>query len=191
MWVFGYGSLMWNPGFPHAERRPAILNGYHRAYMMYSTRNRGTPDCPGAVLSLAPGRSCTGIAYRIAPGREAEALAYLDGREGAGRANKRVRVPLRFADNGAGPPVHGWTYLPILTYSNYIGGVPPRRQAELVAQGAGKTGSAFDYLARLMEELARLGVQEPALEELHRESGRLRQPPPAPVAGDDPASRRS
>jgi cation transport protein ChaC len=187
MWVFGYGSLMWNPGFEHAERRPARMGGYHRAYMMYSTRNRGTPEAPGMVLSLAPGGECVGMALRVARERQAEALAYLDKREGVGRAHRRVLVPLQWLDAPGTPPQHAWVFLPILTYCNYIWGVPLERQAELVAHGAGYTGTSFDYLRRLLDELARLRVVEPTLERLFAESRvRLRPPlePSVALAGD-------
>ena len=163
-WVFGYGSLMWNPGFACVETRPAVLRGYHRAYMMYSTRNRGTPESPGMVLSLAPGGECIGMALRIEPGCEAEAFEYLDKREGEGRANKRVLVPIHWGGAANGAAQHVWTYLPILSYSNYIWGVPIERQAELVARGCGKTGTSFDYLRLVLEELSLLQVREPSLE---------------------------
>ncbi len=180
-WVFGYGSLMWNPGFPWCRRRPARLGGYHRAYMMYSTRNRGTPDCPGMVLSLAPGGACVGMAMQIEPGREPEALEYLDKREGCGRANRRIVVPLRFMDDPGGPLVAAWTYVPILTYSNYIWGVSPARQAELVVRGCGKTGTSYDYLRLLLEELAELDISEPRLERLFADAQALLNGRPAPV----------
>jgi glutathione-specific gamma-glutamylcyclotransferase len=183
--VFGYGSLMWNPGFAHAERRPALLRGYHRAYMMYSTRNRGTPESPGMVLSLAPGGEVVGMAIRIEPGREGEALPYLDKREGVGRAHRRVLMPVHWyrPDDGGpeGTVQHVWTYVPILTYSNYIWGVPLERQAELVARGCGKTGTSFDYLRQVLEELARIHVSEPTLERLYAEAQRCLQGTPAPV----------
>lgn len=173
-WIFGYGSLMWNPGFAYSRRRPAILNGYHRVYMMYSTRNRGTPASPGMLVSLAPGQSCTGQAMLIEPGREKEALAYLDKREGLGRAHRRVMVPIHLVDDGAGPAINAWTYLPILTYSNCIWGVPTPRQAELVARGRGKIGSSYDYLRRMLDELAGMNVSEPMLEQLFQRVQQVR-----------------
>lgn len=187
IWVFGYGSLMWNPGFACAERRPAVMRGYHRAYMMYSTRNRGTPESPGMVLSLAPGGQCVGMALGVEPGHEAEAMAYLDKREGVGRAHRRVLVPVHWYGEVNGPAQHVWTYLPILTYSNYIWGVPLARQAELVASGCGKTGTSFDYLRRVLEELKHLQVREPTLERLFAEAQRCLGSGPGPVlaaAGD-------
>jgi cation transport protein ChaC len=187
VWVFGYGSLMWNPGFACAERRPAVLRGYHRAYMMVSTRNRGTPDSPGMVLSLAPGGQCIGMALRIDPRQRAEALAYLDKREGVGRANQRVLMPLHAHGAPPDPLRHGWAYLPVLSYSNYIWGVPLSRQAELVARGCGQTGTSFDYLRLVLEELAKLRVCEPELERLFAEACCCRSgaPPPASASAAD------
>ena len=180
-WVFGYGSLMWNAGFACCERRPAVLRGYHRAYMMYSTRNRGTPESPGMVLSLAPGGQCVGLAMCIQPGCEADALAYLDKREGESRANRRVLMPVQDHEEPRAPIRHAWAYLPILSYSNYIWGVPVERQAELVARGCGKTGTSVDYLRLVLEELARLRVSEPSLERLFALSRRCQEPGGAPT----------
>src|SRR5579863_4521013 len=72
LWVFGYGSLMWRPGFAFVERRPAIVRGYHRALCVYSHVHRGTPESPGLVLGLDRGGSCKGVAFRV---REEDALA--------------------------------------------------------------------------------------------------------------------
>ena len=66
VWIFAYGSLMWDPGFPYEEARPAVLKGYHRALCLYSTRYRGTPEKPGLVLGLDRGGACRGIGYRVA-----------------------------------------------------------------------------------------------------------------------------
>ncbi len=80
-WVFGYGSLMWDPGFPHEEARPATLFGYHRSFCVYSIRYRGTELRPGLVLGLDRGGSCVGVAYRIADADIAQARRYLWDRE--------------------------------------------------------------------------------------------------------------
>ncbi len=200
-WIFGYGSLMWNPGFSYHCWRPALLRGYHRSYGMYSTRNRGTTGRPGMILSLAPGRDCTGMAFHIEPGQEETALAYLDQREGVGKAHRRVRIPLQLVDgdaeantNASGPaPVgdvilHAHTYLPILSYTNYIQGVPFDRQAELIARGEGYGGSSFDYLRELIETLSGMGVAEPELERLLGEARRIQDcfpPKPSPSPSQD------
>ena len=80
-WVFGYGSLMWHPGFPHVEVCAALLNGYHRRFCVYSHRYRGTPERPGLVLGLDRGGSCRGLAYRVPAAEGAAAMDYLYERE--------------------------------------------------------------------------------------------------------------
>ena len=77
LWVFGYGSLMWQPGFDHAERRRATLAGYHRALCGRTVHHRGTTERPGLVMGLAPGDACVGVAFRVAPGSEMAVRAYL------------------------------------------------------------------------------------------------------------------
>jgi cation transport protein ChaC len=162
--VFGYGSLIWNPGFPWVERRPAVLAGYHRAFCRYSFRHRGTPEAPGLVIGLREGGSCFGLAYRIAPGAVAQALDYLDGREGGGyhRLAKLVRLDPPRGDS----VVDAWAYLPNTAHPSYFGRQDPERIAALVAQGRGESGTALDYLAALVGHLAALGVEEPELTEI-------------------------
>src|SRR5437868_3545892 len=80
-WVFGYGSLMWRPGFDFLERRNARLVGAHRALCVYSFVHRGTPAKPGLVLGLDRGGNCRGIAYRVAKSKRAATIEYLRGRE--------------------------------------------------------------------------------------------------------------
>lgn len=83
MWVFGYGSLIWHPGFPVAERRIARLTGWHRSFCMRSIHHRGTEEAPGLVLALdrAEGAVCDGVAFRVSPGAEEHTLAELRERE--------------------------------------------------------------------------------------------------------------
>src|SRR5437762_13761951 len=81
LWVFGYGSLMWRPGFEYIEQAPARLIGEHRALCVYSFVHRGTPEKPGLVLGLDRGGACRGIAFRVAAKHRASTLAYLRARE--------------------------------------------------------------------------------------------------------------
>ena len=75
LWVFAYGSLMWDPGFAYVHCAPAVLKGYRRAFCVLSMSHRGTPERPGLVLGLAPGGTCRGVVYRVAPEQEAEVKA--------------------------------------------------------------------------------------------------------------------
>ena len=77
LWVFGYGSLMWRPGFPFETRVPAKLHGHHRALCVYSILHRGTSENPGLVLGLDHGGDCHGVAFRVPAGAENDTIAYL------------------------------------------------------------------------------------------------------------------
>src|SRR6202045_2340993 len=95
VWLFAYGSLMWNPEMPFAERRPALLHGYHRRFCLYSRDYRGTPERPGLVLGLDRGGSCHGIAYRLPPERTAAALDRIWAREMTGFVYRMRRISVR------------------------------------------------------------------------------------------------
>lgn len=165
-WIFGYGSLMWRPGFAFAQRRSALLTGYHRAFCRISWRHRGTPERPGMVLGLLPGGTCRGVAFLPAPDRGAAVLAYLDEREGAGY--RRVLLPLRL-DGAPGPqPAQAWIYLPDADHPTYRADLPRERMVQLLATGVGESGAARDYLAELIGHLHALHAGDPALEELLR-----------------------
>ena len=92
-WIFGYGSLMWRPGFDYVERHAAWIEGYHRALCVYSHVHRGTPERPGLVMGLDAGGDCRGVAFLVAPERRDATLAYLRARElvRGGRAGGQVR----------------------------------------------------------------------------------------------------
>jgi cation transport protein ChaC len=101
LWVFGYGSLIWRPGFPFLERRPARLIGVHRSLCVYSWVHRGTPDHPGLVLGLDRGGTCRGLAFRVAASERDEVIAYLRAREQVTAVYlERVRE-VRFTDGSA------------------------------------------------------------------------------------------
>ena len=171
-WVFGYGSLIWNPGFAFSARGPALLQGYHRAFCRYSFRHRGTPEAPGLVIGLREGGSCLGMAYRIAPGAAQEALAYLDAREGAGYH----RVARAIALTGPEPrTVQAWVYIPNPAHPSYFGQQDPAHIARLVATGQGESGTALDYLRSLIAHLKELGVEEPELADVLRRAEACQQ----------------
>jgi cation transport protein ChaC len=121
LWVFGYGSLMWRPGFEHRARESGLLYGYHRSLCMYSYRHRGTRDRPGLVLGLDRGGACRGMAYRIARSRAEDVLDYLWEREMVSYTYlpRTVRVHLR------GRTVACRTFMPQLRLPRQYG-KPPR-----------------------------------------------------------------
>ena len=122
-WVFGYGSLMWDPGFPAAERQPALLRGYHRDMCILSLRYRGTPERPGLVLGLRLRGSCRGIAYRVEDADWPEARAYLHQREMVTYAYRPRRVPTTLAD---GRRVVCHTFVADSGHRQYAGHLPGR-----------------------------------------------------------------
>src|SRR5689334_3852787 len=108
VWVFGYGSLMWNPGFPHEAFETATLQGWHRALCVYSWPYRGTTERPGLVMGLAEGGHCVGRAIGVSPEQEAATVAYLDERELPNYVYDRRRLPIRLS---SGEEVAAWGYV--------------------------------------------------------------------------------
>lgn len=166
-WVFGYGSLMWRPGFAAAEARLARLDGYRRAFALSSVHYRGTPEFPGLVLGLdwAPDQSCTGMALRVA-GPEADAVrAYLADRELVSRAYFEVRhkVTLLGDGPGRGTAVEAICYILDRTHPQYAGGMAPADQAAIIRRAEGPTGSNRDYLMNTVAHLRELEIDDAEL----------------------------
>lgn len=162
VWVFGYGSLMWNPGFEHVEARPALLHGWHRSFCIYSHRYRGTPERPGLVLGLDRGGSCRGTAYRIARLRALEVLDYLWDREMVnGVYTPRILYP---RTPGGHPACHVYTV--DRAHYQYAGGLDEREMVRLIRQGVGMGGHNRDYLANTVRHLGELGISDGPLHRL-------------------------
>ncbi len=160
LWVFGYGSLMWRPGFTHVERIPALLRGAHRALCVYSVRHRGTVEAPGLVLGLDHGGACQGIAFRV-PAAEVEATyAYLTEREQLNKVYREVFRPIRLAD---GRQVKALAYLVDRKHPQYARGLDHARLLELVLQGHGQSGSCRDYVLNTLASIEELGIRDHAL----------------------------
>lgn len=162
MWVFGYGSLIWNPEFPVAERRIARATGWHRSFCMRSIHHRGTVDDPGLVLALdrAEGAHCDGVAFAVAPGAEAETLAGLRARELISSAYLETTLPLATA----GGEVQALAYVIDPGHAQYCGGLELEEQARIIARAAGGRGANRDYLWSTAAHLAELGIADPDLE---------------------------
>jgi cation transport protein ChaC len=155
VWVFGYGSLMWNPALEIAESRGAKLAGWHRSFCLWNTFGRGSPEKPGLTLALEPGGSCTGVAFRLEAARAQEELAILWNREMLTGAYLPRWVPLVSAQG----PVQALTFCANRAHDRYTGRLPRARVAELLASASGPLGRSRDYLERTVTELERLGVR--------------------------------
>ena len=165
-WVFGYGSLMWNPGFAYAERARADLDGYARSFCLASVRWRGTADYPGLVLALEPqeGVSCRGIAFRVAGESATETLAYLRHRELGTASYFEKRLPVRLMEDGR--TVHALCYVMDTAHEQYRGHLREDERARIIATAHGPAGSNREYLERTVEHLQDLEVEEPAIRRL-------------------------
>jgi cation transport protein ChaC len=149
-WVFGYGSLMWRPGFVFQERQGATLHGRRRAFCIYSVHHRGTYERPGLVLGLAPGGAVRGAAYRVAEADWAETYAYLREREQPTETYVEASAFVRLAD---GRRVQVLVFLSDVHHPQWAGVLTLERQAELIAGATGLSGRNVDYLRDLVEHL--------------------------------------
>jgi len=177
-WIFGYGSLMWDPGFPYLAREPALLRGYHRALCIYSWQYRGTPERPGLVLGLDRGGSCRGIAYRIAERKAADVFAYLKEREMTSYPSTVYEERLVPVELARGRRVRAHAYVADHRHPQYAGKLPLERVAELVCQGHGARGPCSDYLSNTVRHLDELGIKDGPLHELLRHVERVRRQMP-------------
>ena len=162
-WVFGYGSLMWRPHFPHLERVHAKLGGFARAFCIYSVHHRGTHARPGLVLGLAPGAGVRGVAYRVAEADWAETYAYLLEREQPTETYEEAAAPLALDD---GRSVRALVFLSDPAHPQWAGALDPERQAALISGAAGLSGRNVDYLRDLVAHLAAAGERDAGMEAL-------------------------
>ena len=159
LWVFGYGSLIWQPDFPVAERQVARLAGWHRSFCMRSIHHRGTPETPGLVLALdrQAGAHCDGVAFRVEPGAEDATLAALRERELISSAYVEVWLEVALRD---GRGIEALTYVIDPDHVQYCGGLALEEQAAIIAQCSGGRGRNRDYLYSTAEHLAALGIAD-------------------------------
>lgn len=160
LWVFGYGSLMWRPGFPYVERHRAHLHGYHRSLCVFSHVHRGTPDMPGLVLGLDRGGRCRGVAYRVEEAVRENTLAYLRAREQATAVYLERQVTVQLDD---GRKVRAVTFVADRAHPQYAGRLPPEDLLKLVRQGVGISGANPDYVRATHQQLMEIGVSDPVL----------------------------
>lgn len=162
VWIFGYGSLMWRPGFAHLEACRARLDGYHRAFCISSTHHRGTPARPGLVLGLDRGGACEGVAYRVAAVEAAAVLTYLRQRELISGVYREAQVPVLLRD-GSHRTVTALAYIVERCHPSYIGRQPLKVLAHQIRGARGVSGDNLDYLLATVQHLTASGIREPDL----------------------------
>jgi glutathione-specific gamma-glutamylcyclotransferase len=155
LWVFGYGSLMWRPGFDYEESALAFVQGYHRALCIFSHVHRGTPERPGLVLGLDRGGSCQGVVFRVAASRRDAKLAYLFESEIVTAVYLEKMITARFAE---GPGVEAVAYIVDRAHPQYAGRLPTEEMARLVASARGACGDNPDYVRNTYEHLLACGI---------------------------------
>jgi cation transport protein ChaC len=162
VWVFAFGSLIWNPTFHYAERRTARIHGWHRQFCLWSRFGRGSPERPGLMLSLETGGSCTGVAYRLAARAAATELDVIWRREMFTMAYRPVWTVARTAKG----PVPAIAFAANRSHERYAPGLAFEEVARFLATGAGSMGRCCDYLFDTVAHLRQLGIRDRRLEAL-------------------------
>ena len=165
VWVFAYGSLLWDPGFAYVETRLATLYGYHRAFCIYSYVYRGTRERPGLVLGLDLGGSCRGRIYRVAAAHAADVLDYLDRRERV----LYVYEPRRCRVQAGADRLTAVCYIADCHHPQYSGRLGIERVAAIIRAGRGQSGANLDYFTNTVEHLEALGMNDSGLKCLLKE----------------------
>jgi cation transport protein ChaC len=162
VWVFAFGSLIWNPAFRHVERRTARIHGFHREFCLWVRAGRGSVERPGLMLSLESGGSCTGVAYRLAPGTEATELDVLWRREMFTMSYRPVWTTARTPEG----PVSAIAFSANRHHERYAPDLDLDTVARHLASGSGVLGRCCDYLFDTVAHLRELGIRDRSLESL-------------------------
>lgn len=163
MWVFGYGSLLWNPGFAYTQTKLARLDGFRRSFCMSSIHHRGTPEMPGLVLALdaAEGHSCDGLAFHVEDTNTQATLDYLRARELISSAYLEAEVKVLGHD---GITVAAVTYIIDKTHEQYCVDLALAEQANIIANAVGGMGYNAEYLFNTVSQLRKLEIKDTELE---------------------------
>ncbi len=156
LWLFGYGSLIWNPGFDYAERREARIHGWHRALKMWSRINRGTPEQPGLVLGLLSGGSCRGMAFRVARTQAREVLESLWARE----MPTGVYDPRWLDCETPQGPVQALAFTLSRRSPHHTGNLSEADYRRIFAAACGRYGTTLEYTARTFHALRALDIHD-------------------------------
>jgi cation transport protein ChaC len=165
LWVFGYGSLMWRPGFDFIEQVPARLIGEHRALCVYSFVHRGTAEKPGLVLGLDRGGACRGIAFRVAAKKRSAIVAYLREREQVTSVYREVMRSV-WLENESRQRVSALAYVVDRGHVQYAGRLSLAEQLRHVRQGHGQSGPNDEYVLATVKAIEAQGFRDPQLHQL-------------------------
>jgi glutathione-specific gamma-glutamylcyclotransferase len=177
LWVFGYGSLIWRPGFDFAERQKARVAGFHRSLCVRSFVHRGTPERPGLVFGLDRGGACVGMAFRVPAEEREPVLAYLRERELPTNVYKERILAVRLAD---GRSVHAVAFVVDRGHAQYGGKIAASDAAVTVARSHGRSGPNVEYVVSVHAELKAMGIADRWLDEV------VARLPHVPAAGATP-----
>jgi cation transport protein ChaC len=181
-WVFGYGSLIWRPGFAHVDTRRAHLHGYRRSLCIRSWVHRGTRERPGLVLGLDRGGSCAGLAFRVPDGLRDEVVAYLRERELVTNVYRERWLSVRLA---GGERVEALGYVVDRSHPQYAGGLAVDEAIGAVRGAVGRSGPNEEYVLSTVEHLRALGIRDRWLEAVAgglRDEAGFKAPFPAEAA---------
>lgn len=159
-WVFGYGSLIWRPGFRFVASQQALLRGAHRSLCIYSHEHRGTPEEPGLVFGLRRGGACRGMAFGVDAGDWPDVRAYLQEREQVTGVYREATRAIRLADGAAVPAL---TFMVDENHVQYAGRLAVDEQLVLVRRGHGHSGANVDYVLNTVRHLRAMGITDPYL----------------------------
>ena len=167
LWVFAYGSLMWNPDFDFVESAPVVVHGYHRALCLYSVEYRGTRDVPGLVFGLDRGGACRGVAFRISEDNAETVLAMLWARE----MITAIYLP-RWLETALpdGRRIKALAFVADPGHEQYAGRLDVASAVELVLQGKGKVGHCLEYIRNTLDHLEEMGIHDRALHRIVRQA---------------------
>lgn len=170
-WVFGYGSLMWNPGFEFVERSQALIYGYRRSLCVRSFVHRGSRENPGLVLGLDRGGACRGMAFRVVPDKWDEIIDYLRARELVTNVYLERHLPLQLSDGRSARAV---AYVVDRAHEQYAGALDALTAARVVDVSVGQSGPNDAYVFNTLSHLKEMGIRDRWLEQVVEEITRLR-----------------
>ena len=156
-WVFGYGSLIWNPGFAHLSAQQGLLKGAHRSLSIVSHHHRGTVERPGLVFGLVRGGSCRGMVFEVADSDWPSVRAYLEEREQVTSVYRDAMRPVQLGD---GRRVLALAFLVDEGHEQFAGRLSLAEQVEMVLAGVGKSGRNVDYVLNTVRHLTELGIRD-------------------------------